>query len=153
MTHICVSKLTTIDSDNGLSPGRRQTIIWTNSRILLIGPLGTTSIQFQSKFIHFHSRKSIWICHLENGGHFVSCSMCWYKFWSDVMRVSSIAHSEILLTMSISWDLGGVYGNGFAQQHDIKPNNVREEIYLVKDLWWYNTMYLILDSLNKGRTE
>ena len=27
MTHICVSKLTTIGSDNGLSPGRRQAII------------------------------------------------------------------------------------------------------------------------------
>ena len=41
VTHICVSKLTNIGSDNGLSPGRRQTIIWTNDGILLIGPLGT----------------------------------------------------------------------------------------------------------------
>ena len=41
MTHICVSKLTIIVSDNGLSPGRRQAIIWTNAGILLIGPLGT----------------------------------------------------------------------------------------------------------------
>ena len=39
-THICVSKLTIIGSDNGLSPGRRQAIIWTNAGILLIGPLG-----------------------------------------------------------------------------------------------------------------
>ena len=29
-----------IGSDNGLSPGRRQAIIWTNAGILLIGPLG-----------------------------------------------------------------------------------------------------------------
>ena len=29
-THICVSKLTIIGSDNGLSPSRRQPIIWTN---------------------------------------------------------------------------------------------------------------------------
>ena len=41
VTHICVSKLTIIGSDNGLSPGRRQAIIWTNAGILLIGPLGT----------------------------------------------------------------------------------------------------------------
>ena len=41
MTHICVNKLTIIGSDNGLLPGRRQAIIWTNSGILLIGPLGT----------------------------------------------------------------------------------------------------------------
>ena len=32
-THICVGKLTIIGSDNGLSPGRRQTIIWTNAGI------------------------------------------------------------------------------------------------------------------------
>ena len=41
VTHICVSKQTIIGSDNGLSPGRRQAIIWTNAGILLIGPLGT----------------------------------------------------------------------------------------------------------------
>ena len=41
VTHICVGKLTIIGSDNGLSPGRRQAIIWTNTGILLIEPLGT----------------------------------------------------------------------------------------------------------------
>ena len=41
MTHICVGNLTNIGSDNGLSPGRRQAIIWTNAGILLIRPLGT----------------------------------------------------------------------------------------------------------------
>ena len=41
MTHICVSDLTIIGSDNGLSPGRRQAIIRTNAGILLIRPLGT----------------------------------------------------------------------------------------------------------------
>ena len=41
VTHICVGKLTIIGSDNGLSPGRRQVIIWTNSGILLIEALGT----------------------------------------------------------------------------------------------------------------
>ena len=39
--HICVSKLSIIGLDNGLSPGRRQAIVWTNAGILLIGPLGT----------------------------------------------------------------------------------------------------------------
>ena len=41
MTHICVNKLTSIGSDNGLSPGRRQAIIWTNVGILLLRTLGT----------------------------------------------------------------------------------------------------------------
>ena len=41
VTHICLSKLTIIGSDNGLSPSRRQAIIWTNAEILLIRPSGT----------------------------------------------------------------------------------------------------------------
>ena len=41
VTHICVSKLSSIGSDNGLSPGRRQAIIWANAGILLIRTLGT----------------------------------------------------------------------------------------------------------------
>ena len=41
VAHICVSKLIIISSDNGLSPGRRQAIIWTNDGILLIGAVGT----------------------------------------------------------------------------------------------------------------
>ena len=38
--HIYVGNLTIIGSDNGLSPERRQAIIWTNAGILSIGPLG-----------------------------------------------------------------------------------------------------------------
>ena len=39
--HICVSKQAIIGSDNDLSPGRRQAIIWTSAGILLMRPLGT----------------------------------------------------------------------------------------------------------------
>ena len=39
--HICVSKITIIGSDKGLSPGWRQAIIWNSAGILLIRPLGT----------------------------------------------------------------------------------------------------------------
>ena len=39
--HICVGKLTILASDNGLSPGRHQAIIWTNAGILFIRPLET----------------------------------------------------------------------------------------------------------------
>ena len=52
VTHICVGKLTTIGSDNGLSLGRRQAIIWTNAGILLIGPIGTN---FNEMLIEIHA--------------------------------------------------------------------------------------------------
>ena len=51
VTHICINKLTTIGSDNGLSPGRRQAIILSNTGILLIGPLGTN---LSESFIEIH---------------------------------------------------------------------------------------------------
>ena len=41
VTHICVSKLTIIGSNNGLLPCRCQAIIWTNAGKSLIWPLGT----------------------------------------------------------------------------------------------------------------
>ena len=67
VTHICVSKLTIIGSDNGLSPERRQAIIWTKAGILLIGPLGThfsgTSIEiyvFSFKKMHLKMLSAKW---------------------------------------------------------------------------------------------
>ena len=44
--------MTIIISDNGLSPGRRQAIIWNNAGILLIGPLGTN---FTGILIEIHT--------------------------------------------------------------------------------------------------
>ena len=52
LTHICVGNLTIIGSDNGLSPGRRQAIIWTYARVVLIGILGTN---FNEILIEIHA--------------------------------------------------------------------------------------------------
>ena len=67
VSHICVGKLTIIDSDNGSSPGRRQAIIWTNAGILLIGPWGTNSSQivigiqtFSFKKMHLKVSSAKW---------------------------------------------------------------------------------------------
>ena len=67
MTHICVSKLTIISSDNGLSPDQHQAIIWSNDEILLIGPLGTNfneiligSQTFSLKKMHLKMSSGKW---------------------------------------------------------------------------------------------
>ena len=57
VTHICVGNLTIIGSDNGLSPGRRQAIIWTNAGILLIGPLRTNFSEIQIGIVSFSYKK------------------------------------------------------------------------------------------------
>ena len=58
-THICVSKLIIIGSDNGLLPGRRQAIIWTSAGILLIGPFGTNFIDILIKIYAFSLKKYV----------------------------------------------------------------------------------------------
>ena len=57
VTHICVGNLTTIVSDNGLSPGRRQAIVWTNGGLLLIGPLGTNFSEILIETVTFSFKK------------------------------------------------------------------------------------------------
>ena len=57
VTHICVSKLTIIGSDNGLLPDRRQAIIWTNAGLLLIGPLGTSFSEILIEILTFSFKK------------------------------------------------------------------------------------------------
>ena len=58
VTHICASKQTIISSENGLSPGRREAIIWTNAGILLIRTLGTNFSEILSE-IHAFSFKEM----------------------------------------------------------------------------------------------
>ena len=57
VTHICVGNLTIIGSDNGLSPDRRQAIIWTNAGLLLIGPLGTNFSEILIEILAFSFKK------------------------------------------------------------------------------------------------
>ena len=57
VTHICVSKIAIIGSDNGLSPGRRQAIIWTSVGIVLIGPLGTNFNEILIEIYTFSFKK------------------------------------------------------------------------------------------------
>ena len=98
-THICVSILTIIGSDNGLSPGRRQAIIWTIAGIFFIGPLGThfseilIGIQtFSFKKTHLKMSSAKW-------RPFVSASMCQMMKIGYYMRTSPIL---CLLMFSLS---------------------------------------------------
>ena len=67
VTHICVSQLITIVSDNGLSPDRRQAIIWNNDGKLLFGPMGRNfreilieSYTFSFKKMHLKMSSGKW---------------------------------------------------------------------------------------------
>ena len=74
VSHICVGKLTIIDSDNSLSPGRCQAIMWTNAGILLIGPLGTNFNEILINIQAFSFKKM----------HFKMSSVKWHPFCLDL---------------------------------------------------------------------
>ena len=57
VTHTCVNKQTIIALDNGLSPGRRQAIIWTNAGMLLIVTLGTNFSEILIEILTFSFKK------------------------------------------------------------------------------------------------
>ena len=58
---------TIIGSDNGLSPDRHQSIIWTSAGILLIGPLGTNFSGILIETRTFSFKKMHLNCRLRNG--------------------------------------------------------------------------------------
>ena len=76
VTHICVGNLTITGPDNGLSPGRRQAIIWTNAGILLIGALGTNVSEILIKIDTFSLKKMRLKMSSGKRRHLVSASMC-----------------------------------------------------------------------------
>ena len=100
VTHICVSKLTIVGSDNGLLLGRGHATIWSNAWMLLIGPFEQISVKSLSQCIHSRSRNCIWKFRLGNGGKIVSASM-WYTWaalfgrnryfqWSYVLKWNTL---------------------------------------------------------------
>ena len=57
VTHICVTKLTIIGSNNGLVLGWHQAISWTKAGILLIGPPGTNFNEILIEIYTFSFKK------------------------------------------------------------------------------------------------
>ena len=137
VTHICVSKLTIIGSDNGLSPGRRQAIIWTNAGILLIRTLGTNFSEilreihsFSFSNIHLKMSSAKWrlfglgLNELNMGGKypfdngsaisFYTLHDIWY-LWA-LSDQTGVANQDGLAWMFIIAGFTRVYFYVFAQQ-------------------------------------
>ena len=104
-TYICVSKLTITASDNGLSPGWRQTIIWNNDGILLIGPLGTNfseilieahTFSFNKTYLKMSSTKKRLFC----------LGLNVLRAWIQLPRVT-VCHwtVHLLVCFPNQWDL------------------------------------------------
>ena len=146
MTHICVGQMTRISSDNDLVPEQRQAIFWTNTGILLIGPLGTNFseilIEIQTFFLN--------MIHLKmpsaNIDHF-SWPKCVKRACGGPMMPYSFArpgcgarkHGRSTPSWSGWWHSGG------SQQHQHQGQSDQESICLGYDVifelpscvYWY----------------
>ena len=83
-THICIGNLTTIGSDDGLSPCQSHVIIWNNAGILLIEPLGTKFNEIWSD-IHAFSFKKM---------HLKMWSAKWRQFYLGLIVLMPEWHKE-----------------------------------------------------------
>ena len=93
VTHICVVKLTIIGSDNGLSPGRRQAIIWTNAGILLIGPLGTNFSEILIGIQTFSFKKM----------HLKMSSVKWRPFCLGLNVLTQLRNIPVATSQPLLW--------------------------------------------------
>ena len=103
VTHICVSKLIIIGSDNGLSPERHQAIIWTIAGILLIGTLGTNFSQILSE-IHTFSFKKM---------HLKMSSAKWRQF-----RLGLNVIRDHLMAAIVGWLYLEIYTSEFSSEYN-----------------------------------
>ena len=87
VTHIYVSKLTIIGSDNGLSPGQSQVIILTNAVILSIRPPATNFNEILIE-IHIISFKKI---------HLKMSSGKWRPFCLSLNVLTTMDGTDIVL--------------------------------------------------------
>ena len=116
VTHICVSKLTVIGSDNDMSPVQRQAIIWTNAGILLIRALGTNFSEilgeihsFSFSKIHLKMPSAKWrlfglglneltrLVDISTNHHICGCRI--------ILAKSGYLHSELAAATSLSLSL------------------------------------------------
>ena len=141
MTHICVSELTIIGSDNGLSPGRRQAIIWTNDGILLIGSLGTNFSQILIKIYTSLFKKTHW--KMSSRKWWPSCLginvLIWG--WSNQTVFTNIAHNLIIYTQVVElYESRNHQNNSCITIRFVNCNEGIETQYFT--LWLYNGVHV-----------
>ena len=142
VTHICVGKLTIIGSDNGLSPERRQAIIWTNAGILLIEPLRTNFIEILIEIQTFSMKKIRFK---------MSSAKCSFRLSLNVLKYKVSTSNKTDLTTVQPWTIASI------ETHKISTNITERkekttECTIVHSHTWEKSDRLIL-SLNVLKEE
>ena len=110
VTHMWVGNLTNIGTDNGLSPGRNQAIIWTNVGILSIRPLGTNLSEFIFEIHKFWIKKM----------HLKRSSANWRSFFLSLNVLTGHRHNS---------DMGNI------EMYHSKTKQKQECLHRVHNIW------------------
>ena len=132
VTHICISKLTIIGSDNGLSPGRRKAIIWTNAGILLIGPWAT---DFNEIFIKMKQ-----FSFLKNAFENVVWKTAAIYFGLNVLRVGCFVYNMLQCSLPAAFlkKWGGMKTKLFGGVKYILYSDMANHMVInVLEIFWY----------------
>ena len=93
VTHIYISKLTTIGSDNGLSPAQCQAVIWANTGILLIWSLRINLSEILSEMHAFSFKKM----------HLKMSSLKWQQFCFELnVLIRHGGHSDCFVIVIVA---------------------------------------------------
>ena len=103
VTHICISKLTIIGSDNGVLNGWHLAIIWTNTGIFLMGTLGTNFSEILSEIDTFSLKKCNWkvVCKMAAILSLPQCD-CMIIAHSSLNIVANIL--QTIFSIAFSWN-------------------------------------------------
>ena len=124
LTHIRVSDLPIIGSDNGLLPHWCQAIIWINAGILLIGTLGTNFSEILIEILTFSFKKM----------YLKVSSVKWWPFCPGGDELMKLTHGTITQWMPDAWTLL------FCLVSDVWKS---------KESFWYAVMHICNDILAK----
>ena len=149
VTHICVSELTIIGSDNGLSPGRRQAIIWNNAGLLLIESLGTNvseisigiqTFSFKKMHLNMSSAKrqpfclglNVLILHSQHNDYWCQ------GINSHVIKTFSVCRSQAWINFCCHQNNWYIFRIGFYKKTNtafpFASNNVDDIVYFLRTL-------------------
>ena len=128
---MCVSNLNIIGSDNGLSPYRRQAIIWINAGILLIQTLGTNFSEISSE-MHKISFKKM---------HLKMPSAKWRQYYLG-LNVLSERPGELDMTNTVPrcWSSQNKGFNLIQKMNGLDSNNGYLQLYAKLTEWVDHTI-------------
>ena len=135
MTHIWVSKLNIIGSDNGLSPDRCQVIIGTSAGILLIWPLATN---FSDELIE--------ICIQQNAFENVVCEMASILSRPQCVNSGTEWHLNMCVRMCVCacvrmcwWSVPSFVQKPMMTYNQREPKNKslgKYDVFIKKNCFW-----------------